>query len=852
MAAEILILSSSPPRQFASFSLSSSPPLPSMDEIMRKRPQVLRTGSRTAPIPQNATASFTSVASLLKSTTDVDAIRASSQEDITAEAAKLAKTTKERKELAKRVEGETMSKKPRKPAATEGNGGTAVAEKKKKTTRPRAKKTTEEGSEILVKEVVIPKSRAKKADKDTSGASVVEVKEKPVRKPRAKKAVGKSQPKLSKGKVTKSFTTAESKLNEAIKSQKVKAIVESQELDLPKAIQRRFDWTPPRANNKTAIKTASDNALSSGGLLSGRKHNGFTNLFGSYGFTTSKGESNSAPAPLGTDITRKRKLTDLVKTSISTVAAASPKEKEKVPKKKARTITDQATSAYAEEEEEELPAQSAPLLQYFILQISERPSNDGFKVPPKPRSKSPVKGASKAKKVSVQAPILLSPESAMKQVGIQDFVFGTSSQLAREESPTLLRDLHAAMQASNQEDDPFADSVFDSSPPRPRRTGLTKKRNLWSAASRDDSGELLDVPMIDLVDSPAADSQTLGLPAVAATPLAAKSEIWHDIGSTPAAKIPDPTKVPGPIEAAIREELLSSPSGSRGAKSPKAPKVPNDDGEPQKAKTRAPKSPSKSKKSPSTKRPNFAAYTDAQLAKEIASYHFKPVKKRDQMITLLERCWESKNQTILGDLSTNIPPVSAKTSKDEVPPSTQPARTSPKQPRGRPRKENTVQYLEMDSDMPLSQARTPKKAKNKRKEVFEDISDSDTAITPSPPLHSASQMTPLPLRPSTSDMSDSPELSPGAAQDLLFKHISSAVTSASRSKDSTNPTWHEKILLYDPIVLEDLTVWLNTGALEKVGWDGEVDPKLVKKWCESKSICCLWRENLRGGARNRY
>jgi hypothetical protein len=53
-------------------------------------------------------------------------------------------------------------------------------------------------------------------------------------------------------------------------------------------------------------------------------------------------------------------------------------------------------------------------------------------------------------------------------------------------------------------------------------------------------------------------------------------------------------------------------------------------------------------------------------------------------------------------------------------------------------------------------------------------------------------------------------------------------------------------------VLEDLTVWLNTGALENIGWDGEVEPKIVKKWCESKGICCLWKENLRGGSRSRY
>ncbi|CZR55516.1 related to Structure-specific endonuclease subunit slx4 [Phialocephala subalpina] len=844
---EMLILSS-PPRQFASFTLSSSPPLPSMDEIVQKRPRVLRTGTWAAPIPQNATASFTSAASLLKSTSTTEAISAFGLEDNVTEEVKPAKTTKPRKALAKKVEGETKTtKKPSKPAATEDNGDTTVAEKKK--TKPRAKKATEDGSEA--KEAVAPKPRAKKANKGTSGA---DAKEKPARKPRAKKATGESQTKLSKGKVIKSSATIETKADEATKSREVNAIIKSPELDLPKAIQRRFDWTPPEASNRSSVTTASDNALSSGGLLSGQKRNGFTNLFGSYGFTTLKVESSSVPTPLGTEITRKRKLTDLVKTSILTAAAASPKEKEKAPKKKARTITDQATSAYAGEEEEELPARSAPLLQYFPLQISERSSNDGFKVPPKPRSKSPVKGASKAKKGSTQAPILLSPESAMKQVGNQDFVFGTSSQLAREDSPTLLRDLHAAMQASNQDDDPFTDSVFDSSPPRPRGPGLTTKRNLWSVASRDGSGELLDVPMIDLVDSPTVDRRTPALPVTGATPLATKSEIWHDIGSTPAAKVPDPAKAPGPIEAAIREELLSSPSGSRGIKSPKISKALKDDSElpTPKSKTRAPKSPAKSKKSLNKQMPNFAAYTDAQLAKEIASYHFKPVKKRDQMITLLERCWESKNEAILGNLSTNLPPVPAKTSKDAVPPSTQPAKPSPKRPRGRPRKESTVRYLEMDSDMPLSQARTPKKTKKKPKKAVEDISDSDRAITPSPPRRSASQMTPLPLRPSTSDMSDSPELSPGAAQDLLFQHIGHAVTSAPRSLDSINPSWHEKILLYDPIVLEDLTVWLNTGALEKVGWDGEVDPKLVKKWCESKSICCLWRENLRGGARGRY
>jgi hypothetical protein len=43
---------------------------------------------------------------------------------------------------------------------------------------------------------------------------------------------------------------------------------------------------------------------------------------------------------------------------------------------------------------------------------------------------------------------LLSPSAALAQVANQDFVFGTSSQLAREESPTVLKDLQAALSSN--------------------------------------------------------------------------------------------------------------------------------------------------------------------------------------------------------------------------------------------------------------------------------------------------------------------------------------------------------------------------------------------------------------------
>lgn len=95
-------------------------------------------------------------------------------------------------------------------------------------------------------------------------------------------------------------------------------------------------------------------------------------------------------------------------------------------------------------------------------------------------------------------------------------------------------------------------------------------------------------------------------------------------------------------------------------------------------------------------------------------------------------------------------------------------------------------------------------------------------------------------------------ISPTDQQTELFMFVTKAVTTAPRTTDPANPSWHEKILLYDPIVIEDLTSWLNCGQLTRVGYDGEVSSGEIKAWCESKSICCLWKVNLRGKERKRY
>lgn len=58
-----------------------------------------------------------------------------------------------------------------------------------------------------------------------------------------------------------------------------------------------------------------------------------------------------------------------------------------------------------------------------------------------------------------------------------------------------------------------------------------------------------------------------------------------------------------------------------------------------------------------------------------------------------------------------------------------------------------------------------------------------------------------------------------------------------------HPTWHEKILMYDPIILEDFTTWLNVEGLGLVGEDREVSTIDVREWCEGKGICCCWKNS---------
>ncbi|GKT42904.1 subtilisin Carlsberg [Colletotrichum spaethianum] len=728
-------------------------------------------------------------------------------------------------------------------------------------------------------------------------------------------------------------------------------------LELEAALRRRVDWTPPPADSGLAAGSKSSQAielLSSAAKISSRaaSKDTFENLLKKYGRPDEDALKRPSAETSDSDnpAFKKRKLIGAVPVSDSSKMAPPAKgaTKAKAPRKKPRTITELATAAYvvpAAVEQETVPA---------IPQESAANEDEAAK----PKGKKRASRAKKPKKVLPPEPVLLSPTAALRQAANQDYVFGTSSQLAREHSPTFLRDLQSALQASNslREEDPFVTPInSDAIEPEP-------KQKLWDVGARDEDGRLLDLEVINLADTPdVVPSATAGINPFGyagvqnqAAPLPAHipsdvsfPDIEDLLGKGPVGDAsteqkpaaPLPVHIPSDASFPDIDDLLGNNTGGDMTKQqkeapPVSPAARQADPEPEVASTvlvssgsvpdieaapdlAPPRLPSASeaevsksiqinKPVPEIPKPNYDLYTDNQLAREIASYGFKPVKRRQAMLALLDQCWTSKQRTALASLPTNHP-ISTTSRAQAAAPKKPAVNTSPKRPRGRPRKNSEI---EMPSSEPPPSAQppppSPKRGRGRSKKTTEPSNTTTStsaaakkgkakastaaqavpkvaspAASPRPKKAKVSVIIEIPDSASEGSLSPSPSAcsspepmfspppedvsvsigddtemslaaSPTSQSAVLFAQITEAVTSAPPTTDPKKPSFHEMMLMYDPIVLEDLATWLNTGQLSKVGFDGEVSPNEVKQWCESKSVCCLWRESLRGKERKRY
>ncbi|RYP55732.1 hypothetical protein DL771_012473 [Monosporascus sp. 5C6A] len=850
MSAADVFMSSSPPRAARMdpcFVASSSPELPSLSEIYSKNPKrpLLRSGSNATALPSNALHTFTSAANLLRDAPEID------------------------------VDTEKIPRSPsRKPKTI-----TALAER----SAADAQVAVQEEAPITIES----SPREKPWQKFKSRTPTPEKKHPQISKGRVTKAITKDksrkkpgQSRIEAGTVSRHFAakgreaqpTDEEKFPEdgepslpsnnieQAKSQNMTSCSEP-------ALQRRVDWTPPSAKNAILIASDSDHRelLSSAEKAVASKEV-FQNLFDNYARKDDSASISSGQQQQA-GFLKKRKRIELVSTTHEQnkqgeqdthdiPVSKVPPPKPAPTKKKTRTITELATAPYTIPEPEfDLSAQSTrdSLLNYFdsggevkalvehqsIIMSKKQEAVKPKKPKPKPRKKKNAGGADN--------PILLSPNSALKQSSNQDFVFGTSSQLVQEESPTTLKELQLAIQASNRDDGPFGES---------------DSQGLWHAGARDNDGELMNVDVVDLVRTPALPEKhqndyTPSNEEQFHVSDQAKSEDFIDIDDIA-------------FETPQTQKAAPNQQNSHLFQTQKPPTPPP-------SKPHVPTTAQVPVGDANIPRPTYETFTDAQLSRQLASYGFKPVKKRQAMIALLEQCWASKNPGAVSvpsqSMSTTANLTSSKKKDTKAPaPTTSDAEKHVKR-RGRPKKTDEAAVASTSkaaTEPSKSKEGSPRRPRGRPKQParkVEEIADSDSdpendVLSPSPsPASSAERIflspPPLDLDLSATEETDaSLTLTPNptdAQQATLFTLITRAVTTAPRSSSDEEPSWHERMLLYDPVVLEDLAAWLNAGQLARVGWEGpEVAPADVKRWCEARSVVCLWRVNTRGKERKRH
>lgn len=690
--------------------------------------------------------------------------------------------------------------------------------------------------------------------------------------------------------------------------------------NLEPAVKRRMDWTPAKPDTMIPQSSLEPFGTQGAVIVIDVEDDGsdatdlFKNLRDTYGHHMADADVVAAPKPQTTKVLGKRKVIEMVPVNLLSESIQADRKpspaKEKAPKKKPRTITELATAPYAPKPTEEHSPIDDSLLGYFKIEDPEQGSSKGAVA----RSKGKVSKVTSKKKTALKKAVLLSPQSAIRHSAAQDFVFGTASQLARETSPTFLKDLHAAMKASTtaEDNDPFA---------KPSTGGLVRSKvrgkGLWSVSARDEEGEMVDVEIIDMVNSPALPQDDAILdPWTQLPPEAVGAEVETadssviEIDSRPVAMDGLETSPP----TVPKSHFFTSQKMTLNAAAAILPKF-SDESFPlvtelledempppsnqQQTQEEVRNSPSKAIVPASKSRPKYETFTDVKLAKEISKFGFKAVKTRTGMIALLDKCWKRKSEASLAGASFSTSSVLASPKRKQTDTAQDsPATSSPpaKKPRGKAKKtaDADAVVVEASNRARASKGSLVKDAPNlPKKKLGRPRKDAATPVKaappmPLPPKTMATPSTPRRKRPiaqagfgvedfdldseieasgfspeQLSSPSDanitingdteiSLNFSPTAQQSTLLTFITKAVRSAPRTMDPEHPSWHEKMLMYDPIILEDLTAWLNSGELTKLGYDDEVAPQDVKKWCESRSICCLWKGNRLGKERKRF
>ncbi|KAL4937670.1 hypothetical protein BDV06DRAFT_202432 [Aspergillus oleicola] len=693
------------------------------------------------------------------------------------------------------------------------------------------------------------------------------------RKPDAKPAVGESTPKrtahrLIAGEEHKDFEKG---------------------LQLEAAVKRRLDWTPTKDTAKSGTEQEDGNDTKSGRsglglILSGYEYDGSSTGADRDQVIAGEGPIKrrrielvdprvlpAKPKPLNDG------FTEISEEEAEISVAAKTKKKPKPRAKRITTLTGRMTALYQRSTSPDSEIQGTlPLTEDSTATKSEArkfkktDENSGFKFP---------------------STFVLPPDVAVRSLDQQDLVFGTCSQLESEDSPTLLKDTQAALRESEKELSTASSSCSDELSRFTRSSTaisrLAPSRNLWSVAARDTEGAVVNVEVVDLIDSPEAPKVT---PPTDAVVQEKELEQTAARETSKQASVP-PMETSNPESIFVNEDIPVSTTQTVEAATNDKPK----------ALTKKPM-------------PHYKFKTDLELAKEIKGYGLKAMKSRKAMIEVLEKCWVAKHgpvtqgdaEELCRERTSSAAPVSEKQKLDEDSKKPEGAsQTRAKvQSKAKSKSSNTANEsigatatttttaatTELIVDLELN-SQPPAKRSFMDVEEIQDSEDEDFLPSPTSILNQFLQNSPekeglgkkqkthelsiltVPSSPVRSPQRKPPSPRPSRATKLKAKpkpkttrstttttteatsnpnlpdlatQITKAVRAQPRQGQSPSgkpirPSWHEKILMYDPIYLEDFTAWLNTEGLGLVDEDREVGMGFVREWCEMKGICCCFR-----------
>ena len=708
-----------------------------------------------------------------------------------------------------------------------------------------------------------------------------------------------TQSKTTKKKVTRKTSAVQPVLKDCPEGTSTpapsNALGADEALNLDEALRRRRDWTPPTETALHPVSSVNDEQNTAQVPNTSIKSD-FGSILTDYNYCESVSDSRELSASSEGGPTKRRKIElvdpqvsgrtlpkrtpgdetlDKSDTSSNISSRRQPARKPKPPKR-FTTLTARMTAQYRTEDVDDEPRGDD--ITQFVIQTD--PHHD------------------QNKKASGATPgIVLPPEAAFETLDQQDVIFGTCSQLERDDSPETLREMQEAFRIS--EDLAFQGrseatclSITGQALPSENPSGSVSRSNstrkLWSVAGRDTEGSLVQggaVESVDLTGTSAGSNHADGPNAVlAATNLngGASDDGWLDLdygksGFSLTTKVTEKhaSKKAIGADAVITDTCLPPLR--------KTPTVLQEIDQPSSVSQHAPM-------------PQYNGFTETELSKQVAAYGFKSVKGRKKMIELLEKCWVSKHGK--ADVSSSLASEVNSAGNSETVSAQKTAASFEKTSKSKAKKNATQKPPVSAKSTRIAKAATPKKHKQAPATAnaaqrpppssyidIEEIQDSEDEPSLSPIRIEKQQSI---ISPTTIVSIENPSLEPQvlghdqvrnasmkaksksshipkmtesitarktnqrfAENDLkdLSIQITAAVRAQSRLHNANSrarPTWHEKILMYDPIILEDFTAWLNVEGLSLVDEDREVSTALVREWCERKGICCGWKKNASG------